>query len=294
MIEYKPFAVVGGDLRQAQIANRLAARGEKISALLLEENTALDPGLCGAGNTCELLSKCAVVILPLPLTADDRTVHAPFSRERLTLDHCFASIRPGARVFAGKISAAAKKCAARYGVDLTDYLECEDLAVLNAAITAEGAISIAIEEMPTALFAANVLVTGYGRIARALMRILPGFGAKTVIAARKHGALAEARAAGFETVAISHLENSAIHADVIFNTVPARLFDKKMLEKLKSGALLIDLASKPGGVDMDAARELGVKTIWALSLPGKSAPISAGNIILEAIDHCLEAGEVLE
>lgn len=294
MIEYKPVAVVGGDLRQAQIANRLAARGERVMALMLEKNSALLERLNVGGDICEKISQCGTVILPLPLTSDDICLHAPFSRERLTLESCFSSIKPGADVFAGKISGAAKKIAERCGVKLTDYLECEELAILNAAITAEGAVSIAIEEMATALFDANILVTGYGRIARALLRVLSGFGAKITVAARKHCALAEARAAGFEIVPISRLEQSAASADVIFNTVPVRLFDRAMLEKLRSGALLIDLASKPGGVAMDDARELGIKTIWALSLPGKSAPISAGNIILEAIDHCLEEKEALK
>ena len=50
---------------------------------------------------------------------------------------------------------------------------------------------------------------------------------------------------------------------------------------------MIDLASKPGGIDFDAARELGVNTIWALSLPGKVAPISAGQIICDTIHNIL-------
>ena len=64
-----------------------------------------------------------------------------------------------------------------------------------------------------------------------------------------------------------------------------------MLCAVKSESLLIDLASKPGGVAFDAARELGVRTIWALSLPGKTAPISAGEIILETIENCLTEQE---
>ena len=56
--------------------------------------------------------------------------------------------------------------------------------------------------------------------------------------------------------------------------------------------LIIDLASKPGGVDMDAARDLGVKVIWALGLPGKVAPVTAGNIIKETICNIFsESGE---
>ena len=49
----------------------------------------------------------------------------------------------------------------------------------------------------------------------------------------------------------------------------------------------MDLASKPGGVDMEAASRLGVRVIWALSLPGKVAPVTAGKIIRDTIYHIL-------
>ena len=71
--------------------------------------------------------------------------------------------------------------------------------------------------------------------------------------------------------------------DVIFNTVPARLFDKEIIDELPPDVLLIDLASVPGGVDFAAAKDRGIKAIWALSLPGKYAPESAGKIIGETL-----------
>lgn len=57
--------------------------------------------------------------------------------------------------------------------------------------------------------------------------------------------------------------------DVILNTIPAQVLTREVLDKTKTDVLVIDLASKPGGVDFEAARELNIKTIWALSLPGK-------------------------
>ena len=66
------------------------------------------------------------------------------------------------------------------------------------------------------------------------------------------------------------------------------------LADLKEGALVIDLASKPGGVDLEAAAQLGVKVIWALSLPGKVAPVTAGQCIRDTIYHILHELEVGE
>ncbi|MEG2989378.1 MAG: dipicolinate synthase, partial [Oscillospiraceae bacterium] len=60
------------------------------------------------------------------------------------------------------------------------------------------------------------------------------------------------------------------------------------LSELRPGALVIDLASKPGGVDFEAATRLGVHVIWALSLPGKVAPVTAGAAIRDTVYHILE------
>jgi dipicolinate synthase subunit A len=76
--------------------------------------------------------------------------------------------------------------------------------------------------------------------------------------------------------------------DLVVNTVPALIFDRARLEQLRPDCLLLDLASKPGGVDFPAAAELGRHVIWALSLPGRVAPVTAGTIIKDVILEFLE------
>lgn len=41
------------------------------------------------------------------------------------------------------------------------------------------------------------------------------------------------------------------------------------------------------GVDFEAAARLGVRVIWALSLPGKTAPVTAGESIKNTIYNML-------
>jgi dipicolinate synthase subunit A len=81
--------------------------------------------------------------------------------------------------------------------------------------------------------------------------------------------------------------------DVIFNTVPVPLFDEALLKKLNRTTLLIDLASRPGGVDFAAAAALQMKTVWALSLPGRVAPKTAGEIIKHTLYNMLKEAERL-
>lgn len=41
------------------------------------------------------------------------------------------------------------------------------------------------------------------------------------------------------------------------------------------------------GVDLEAAARLGIKVVWALSLPGKVAPVTAGRSIQTTIYNIL-------
>jgi dipicolinate synthase subunit A len=86
---------------------------------------------------------------------------------------------------------------------------------------------------------------------------------------------------GLRGAALSRLDALAPAFDTVVNTVPARVLTAPVLAALRPGSLIIDLASKPGGTDFDAARRLGHKVIHALSLPAVCAPETAG----EAVAH---------
>ena len=158
----------------------------------------------------------------------------------------------------------------------------------NAIPTAEGAIQIAMEEIATTIYSQNVLVTGFGRISKVLIKILNGLGANIDVVARKYSDLAWADIYGCNGIHISQMNELLSKYDIVFNTVPAMLLDESKLSLLKKSCLVIDLASKPGGVDFDIAGKLGVKTVWALSLPGKVAPVTAGEMIGTTILNIIE------
>lgn len=164
---------------------------------------------------------------------------------------------------------------------------------MNAIPTSEGAIMLAMEEMPTTIYDSKVLITGYGRISKVMVKALKGLGADVCITARKFSDLEWAKIYGCDCVHINEITSRLSEFDIVFNTVPVVIFDEKKLPLLKKSCLVIDLASKPGGIDFDSASRLGVKVIWALSLPGKVAPVTAGKIIADTIIYILsERGEV--
>src|SRR5699024_12265895 len=78
-----------------------------------------------------------------------------------------------------------------------------------------------------------------------------------------------------------HLSTLSLHdALPIF---PHPVLDETTLAKVNRSALLIDLASKPGGINFKAAEDLGIKAIHALGIPGKTAPLTAGKIIAQVM-----------
>ena len=76
--------------------------------------------------------------------------------------------------------------------------------------------------------------------------------------------------------------------DAVINTVPAPVLPRALLQQLPGGALIIDLASLPGGTDFAAAEELGLHTEHALALPGRCAPQTAGALIAQTVLAILE------
>lgn len=135
------------------------------------------------------------------------------------------------------------------------------------------------------------LITGFGRIGKVLAKMLYGLGADVYVSARKKEDLAWIELLGYTAVDNSEITEFGSF-NLIFNTVPSMVLDAQVLAKIAQDALVIDLASMPGGVDFDSARRMGILTAHALSLPGKVAPKTSGEIIKNTIFNMLEEDEL--
>lgn len=256
------FAVIGDDARQKAAAAYLREQGYEVRAA---------DGLAAADW----------VLLPVPLSAD-----------RGAFEALLRDAKPGARAFGGRVSAQAAQAAAAAGVRLEDYMQREELARLNAIPTAEGCIGLILHNRQRTLWGSRVLVLGYGRCAQALAVRLAALGARVTVAARDAGQRALALSQGLEAVPLDALEQRLAGCEVAVNTVPAPVLDARRLERLPAGALVIDLASLPGGTDFEAAAALGLRAVHALSLPARCAPVTAGQFVARAVLAMLqERGE---
>ncbi|MBZ4646377.1 MAG: dipicolinate synthase subunit [Petroclostridium sp.] len=283
----KSFAIIGGDLRQIKMANGLAKDGYGVKIFGFSD-IEFHKDIIQANNIQEAVSGVDVIVAPLPCSLDNETVNAPFYNERIYFNDLFKQMLRNQLFVGGKISEKINNLAKVYNIYVIDYFEREELTVLNAIPTAEGAIQIAMEELPITLHNSNCLVLGFGRIGKILSKMLVGIGANVTVEARKYEDLAWIKSYGYTGVHLNKLGEIIGNYDVIFNTIPSVILNTEILSKIKKDCLVIDLASKPGGVDFDMARDMGIKTIWALSLPGKVAPDTAGDIIKDTIFNIID------
>ena len=285
------FWVCGGDRRLAALAGLLAGDGHTVHVYALEE-AALEPSPGLIRETCPdraALADC--VVLPVPVRGGDGQLFAPLSPGRHPLSPLLDCLVPGQLVCGGRVDGETRAMARTRGLDLRDYFEREELAVANAVPTAEGAVQLAMERLPITIHGARVLVTGYGRVGRMTAQRFAALGAKVSVAARSPGQLAWAQAMGLGAEELGRLAGWLCGYDLVINTVPARVLGREELADLRPDCLILDLASAPGGVDREAAQALGLTVVPALSLPGQTAPVSAGAAIRNPLYNILrEAG----
>lgn len=161
------------------------------------------------------------------------------------------------------------------------YARREEYQIAIARLTAEGAIALLRPE--TGLSGAHILLLGYGRIARLLARELQKAGALVTAAARSGEQRAWAEAEGIEALPLDALSGALDRFDVIISTIPAPVLTEPLLALVRKDALLLELASAPGGIDAAAAHERGLRYIRAPGLPAKYAPERAAVILRDAV-----------
>ena len=147
MRNIETFAVIGGDLRSAYLAGLLAADGYKVITSG-GDSTDLPPCVTGCTNPAQATTLADCVILPLPVTTDGSNINAPFSRMRITLDQVLNALAPHQSLVGGAGSDIVRREVESRGMAIHDYLQREELAIANSVPTAEGAIQLAMEELP--------------------------------------------------------------------------------------------------------------------------------------------------
>ena len=275
----------GSDRRQLCAAKRLSFTYGASVVLCMTDSGA--EGLRQVGAPDELDREADVLLLPTPCGTG---LTLPAAGD-LTCAMLEGALKKGALVTGGKMPTVMIEFFHSRGFDTADLLRREELAVKNAVPTAEGTLGIIMSECGETVSKMRIALTGWGHVAKACARLLSAAGAYVTVFARNTTALAEAESCGLEACRINELAERAGDFLTIVNTVPALVVTADVVSNTRPDCLVIDLASKPGGTDFSACHELSRKAVHALSLPGKCAPVTAGEIIADTVMNiCRERG----
>lgn len=283
------FLILGGDMRSIYLAQMLEQEGNKVYVYGLEKNEKImENKLIEKVNSLKsAIEKAEIIIAPTPLTKDGIEINTPFSAEKILIDDLIKSNK--SKIFiAGSIKNEIKeKLNSKYS-EVIDVMAREELAILNTIATAEGTVEVAIKNTDKILQGANVLILGFGRVAKIVANKFQALSAKVTCSARKISDLAWIEAYGYSALDINDMLYDLKDFDIIINTVPQVIMHEKELKHMNPNVLLIDLASAPGGIDSKMAENMGLKYVWALALPGKVAPTTSAKFIKETIGNVLE------
>lgn len=267
----KSFGFIGGDKRNYELASIL--KNKEYVVKVYDETT----------NLKEFFDSVDFVVGGIPFSRDGESINAPNISKSIGIEEIFFNMNKNNKLIAGSFSDKVKKIANGYKIKLYDFLDDEDFAVYNAIPTAEGSIEIAMHKTEKTIHSSNCLVLGYGRIGKVLADLLKGLHANVTVTARKNEDIAWIKAMGYTYKSYTELNQCLGSFDIIFNTVPSLIIKEEELEHIRKDCIIIDLASKPGGIDFEFAKEKGISAEFALGLPGKVAPKSVAEYMVNKV-----------
>ncbi|OEF98657.1 dipicolinate synthase subunit DpsA [Desulfuribacillus alkaliarsenatis] len=281
-------AFIGGDARQIEVIQHCSDLDASILLFGFENLKNEFTGAIKKDITPNSFENVDAIVLPVTGIQEDGKVDSCFTNKELILtEEHFAKANKNVIVFTGIANQCLKNYCSITDKKLVELMNLNEVAISNSIPTAEGAILMAIQNTDFTIHSSSVFVLGLGRVGVTLARTLKALGAKVYLVARKPEDLARAEEMGLTPVHISKMPEYLIHADIVYNTIPALVLDASCLVKLPPHALIIDLASKPGGTDFRYAEKRGIKSILAPGLPGIVAPKTAGKIIANALARLL-------
>ena len=283
------YLVLGGDLRNVKLAGMLADDGNRVYSFGQDRSDEiLDDGRiekCTSLKTA--MEKAQVIIGPVPFSSNEDFINAPFAHDKIMIDDLMKTNKGKIFISCSIKDDLRKQLDEKY-MEVIDIMKRDDLAILNTIATAEGTIEVAIKNTDKILQGSRVLILGFGRVGKIVANKFSKMSAIVTCAARKVSDLAWIKAYGYNSLNINDMLYDLKEFDIIINTVPQTILRERELKHIDAEALLIDLASSPGGIDGKMAKSMGLNFIWALALPGRIAPSSSAKFIKDTVYTILE------
>ncbi|MGA9172927.1 MAG: dipicolinate synthase subunit DpsA [Thermoactinomyces sp.] len=288
MLAGKHVVFLGGDARQLEVIKSCIQMDARVSLIGFDNLQSPLSGATLKELSTDVLRQADVLVLPIIGTDEYGVVNSVFTSKTLVLtEEHVASLPKHCLMFAGMATQYLKNLCQKHEIALFELMERDDVAIYNSIPTVEGALMMAIQNTDITIHGSECIVLGLGRCGMSLARTLHAIGARVKVGVRGSAYKARVFEMGLESFDIEDLDQYVRNADLIFNTIPALIITSSVLAQVPHDVVIIDLASKPGGVDYTFAEKRGIKAILAPSLPGIVAPKTAGRILARTITQLM-------
>lgn len=199
---------------------------------------------------------------------------------------CFgdvAELEPGSTAFGRLAKNDAKKLFRDRDIAFLSYLDDEAFVAKNAYLTAEGALSYIIQNTDISIRHMPVLVMGYGRVGKSVVKVLKDNHAFVSVATGDNTESALASIFADRAFSLTEYASSVSEYSTIVNTIPQIILKGDIFKLIDKDCFLLDLASSPGGIDSAEAERQRLKYMAAPGVPGKLSPKTAALFIKESI-----------
>lgn len=281
-------AFIGGDARQIEVIKKCSELDATISLIGFNQLQSEFPGASKEPLSLEILRDVDALILPIVGTNDEGEVESIFSDQPILLrsEHIQA-LPKHCVIYTGMSKPYLQRLAEEHSMPLVQLLNRDDVAIYNSIPTVEGAIMMAIQHTNITLHSSNIVVLGLGRVGMSLARALHALGARVRVGARNPADLARGYEMGLESFHIDELRSKVSDCDMLFNTIPKLIVTSQVIANMPAHVFILDLASKPGGIDFRFAERRGIKALLVPGLPGIVAPKTAGMIIANVVTQLI-------
>lgn len=285
------YGILGGDFRNAELVKLLAKEKNIVYTYGLEkEIQKLESDNIIICDDIKELQETDIVITSIPLSKDNININMPLNiyGKESKIDEAL-KIMNNKLIFTGSVSSEILRKFKLYNIEILDIMKNEEFTVLNAIPTAEETIRIIINNTKKVLHNANCLIMGYGRIGKVLAKKLNALSVKVECLVSDNIEKIWCRVEGYNYIEFENIKNKSDllkKYDIIINTIPKIILTDE-LKEIRKDTLIIDLASKPYGIDRSIVKQENLNFIEALGLPGKSAPITVAENMYEVIKNTI-------
>ena len=275
-VKKEAILIIGGDKRQEYVYQTLTADGYDCAL----ENAYIE-------NITDNITSYRYIILPVPASKNGKYIYSNNENFLLSFDSLCNNLTDKQIVFGGIIGRKLADLLDEKRIVYHDFGNNDDFLIYNAFLTAQGALRLLLESTEKSLSGKKALITGFGRIGKALAQLLNNLNLSVTVCARNENQLNLAECMGFNSLKLSELNFILTDTDYIFNTIPETVFKIDHIAKIRKDTIYFELASAPFGADKNMLNEYNVKYVNGEALPGRFTPESAGVKIAKTIENLI-------